>query len=519
MNRFTRAIKAIFSSAPTNQAGARSFTGGMQSRLVNDWVTSISTADTEIRGDLKTLRARMRDHERNNVWVRRYLKLLENNVLGHNGVGLQMKIREMTKASGKWVETYDTRANAIIETHWAKWTSRKNCCVTRNLSWCDICRISLRSAARDGAAMIRFRYPSTNPYLFTLEPLEGDYLDTTYTAQLGNGHQVRLGVEYDAEGAVFGYHLLQKHPGDVYQGMQGAATWRELVPASEIIHLYWPERFGQSDGFPHIAAAIVPLRMLEGYAMAEVTAARVSASKMGFLERTENASPAGYTGEQADSTGGKYMEVEPGSIEELPYGMTFKSFDPTHPSTTYGEFVKAQLRGISAGLGVSYNSLANDLENVNYSSIRAGLLEEREEWKSLQAWFIDWMVTPVFEKWLEMALTAGVLKDLGPALPATKFDKFNSPEWKPRRWDWVDPLKDLQANVLAVEKGFKSRRQIVGDYGGDIEDTFQDIAADESLAEQYGLDFTVDSGQQANAQSSVPDAPADPSNVAPLTGA
>ena len=129
------------------------------------------------------------------------------------------------------------------------------------------------------------------------------------------------------------------------------------------------------------------------------------------------------------------------------------------------------------------------------------------------------MVTPVFEKWLEMSLTAGVLKDLGPALPATKFDKFNSPEWKPRRWDWVDPLKDLQANVLAVEKGFKSRRQIVGDYGGDIEDTFQDIAADESLAEQYGLDFTVDSGQQANAQSSVPDAPADPSNVAPLTGA
>ena len=202
------------------------------------------------------------------------------------------------------------------------------------------------------------------------------------------------------------------------------------------------------------------------------------------------------------------MDVEPGSIETLPRGYDFKSFDPTHPSTAFKDFVKATLRGISAGLGVSYVSLANDLESVNYSSIRAGLLEEREEWKTCQEWLISWFITPVFEEWLSMAAVAGALNnnENGLTLPAAKLAKWNQPEWKPRRWDWVDPLKDLQASVLAVEKGFKSRRSIISEGGGDIEDTFQDINADEELADEYGLEFN-ESDEQANVQQETPDAP------------
>ena len=91
-------------------------------------------------------------------------------------------------------------------------------------------------------------------------------------------------------------------------------------------------------------------------------------------------------------------------------------------------------------------------------------------------------------------------------MPAAKLAKWNQPEWKPRRWDWVDPLKDLQASVLAVEKGFKSRRSIISEGGGDIEDTFQDINADEELADEYGLEFN-ESDEQANVQQETPDAP------------
>ncbi|MCH2379769.1 MAG: hypothetical protein MK236_10155, partial [Pedosphaera sp.] len=38
-----------------------------------------------------------------------------------------------------------------------------------------------------------------------------------------------------------------------------------------------------------------------------------------------------------------------------------------------------------------------------------------------------------------------------PNLPAAKYDKFSAIEWKPRRWQWVDPLKDTQADVIAAD--------------------------------------------------------------------
>ncbi len=63
-------------------------------------------------------------------------------------------------------------------------------------------------------------------------------------------------------------------------------------------------------------------------------------------------------------------------------------------------------------------------------------------------------------------------------LPAAKYDKLNAIEWKPRRWQWVAPLKDTQANVIAVANGFKSRQGIISEAGGDIEDVLDEIAAD-----------------------------------------
>jgi hypothetical protein len=154
-----------------------------------------------------------------------------------------------------------------------------------------------------------------------------------------------------------------------------------------------------------------------------------------------------------------------------------------HPVGNYAGFVKSCLRGIAAGLCVSYNMLANDLEGVNYSSIRAGLLDEREYYKAVQRWFTDTVITPVFEGWLETNILNGTIN-----LPAAKLDKFNAPDWKPRRWAWVDPLKDQQASILAVENHLKSKRQVISESGGDIEDVFRDIKKDEELAEDVGLE-------------------------------
>ena len=144
------------------------------------------------------------------------------------------------------------------------------------------------------------------------------------------------------------------------------------------------------------------------------------------------------------------------------------------------------LRGVSAGLGVSFSSLSNDLTEVNFSSIRAGLIEERETWKSLQAWFVESFLNRVYSEWLEMALLSEAV-----SLPYAKYPKFNASKWTGRRWAWVDPLKDVEAAKAAVAAGFKSATQIINEAGGDIEELYQELSEEKALAKEYGLEFNL----------------------------
>ena len=456
----------------------RSYNGANVSRLTSDWLSPTTTADEEIRGNLKRLRGRCRELERNNDYVRRYLDGLENNVLGAHGIGLQMKIMDQPGHPDRF-------ANSAIEQAWNTWGKAANCTPTGKMTWRDLQRLTLRSCARDGDVLVRMVRGYNNPFGFVLQIIEADRLDSEYNQTLPGGNEVRMGVESDQYGKPVAYHILETHPGDTYSSSYGK---RQRIPANEILHIFNQERISQTRGVPWMVSAMTRLQQLAGYEEAEVVAARVSSCKMGWLLK-ENSE--GYTGEEDPADLNVLMEAEPGTIEELPSGMKFQEWNPSHPTTAYKDFVKTCLRGISAGLGVSYNMLANDLEGVNYSSIRAGVLEEREHFKKVQQWFTDTLVGPVFESWLESSILANQFP-----FNINRFDKMNSPQWKPRRWAWVDPLKDIQANITAVENGLKSRRAIVAESGGDVEDVFDQIAMDQQLAEEKGLLFGDDLKQQ-----------------------
>jgi len=452
----------------------RAYSGAKTGRLVSDWGTATTSANKEIREGIKPLRARARELERNNDYVRRFLASLENNVLGAGGIKLQAKA---TDASG----AFDSVANSKIENAWREWGRVGSCSVTGRHTWLDVQRLVLRSVARDGAVLVRKIRNWDNPFRFALQVVEIDHLDVEHTAKLKNGNTIRMGVESDEWDRPVAYHLLTNHGGDEYLGKPSS---RERVSADEFLQPFIAERPHQVTGVPWMASSMYRLNQLEAYETAEVVAARLSSCKMGFYTKSETGE--GYQGE-TDAAGNLVQNAEPGTFEELPVGVDFKPFDPQHPSTAYGPFIKSCLRGIAAGLNVSYNSLANDLEGVNYSSIRAGLLEEREQWKAVQNWFVDHVVDPIFREWLQYALLAGAVD-----LPAAKLDKFTRVEWKPRRWTWVDPLKDTQANALAVQNGFKSRRGIIAEAGADVEDVFSEIAADGELAEGKGIAFEKD---------------------------
>jgi lambda family phage portal protein len=260
-----------------------------------------------------------------------------------------------------------------------------------------------------------------------------------------------------------------------------------------MIHLFIKERPNQTRGIPWYASAMIRLHMIGKFEESELVASRVAAAQMGLI-----ITPTGteYTGDGLNEDGSISIDAEPGTFPQLPAGSDLKQFTPQHPNHAYGDFLKSTLRGAAAGMGPNYNTLAGDLESTSYSSVRWASLEDQEFWKDLQEWFIEHCQITTFETWLEMALLSGQLAPL----PASKYDKFNSPSWYPHRWKSVDPQKESAAKVQDISFALKSRTQLAAEEGDDWEDLIQQIALEQKRMDDLGVKLMPEKISLAEAQ-------------------
>jgi len=87
-----------------------------------------------------------------------------------------------------------------------------------------------------------------------------------------------------------------------------------------------------------------------------------------------------------------------------------------------------------------------------------------------------------------MAMTSGSIP-----IPITRYDKFsNTLEFRGRGFSWVDPAKEIRAEVEAVRNGFKSLNDVARQYGRDVEEVFQQMQADKEMAERYGISLAFE---------------------------
>lgn len=468
LHRVAGAVARWEQSVPRS---GRSWLAAKPSRLLADIPGQSAYApNRDIRWQLATLRNRSQWLAKNDGYTAGFLKALRRNVVGPNGFALQMRVMQESGAGP------DTNANARIETAWKRWSRVGWCDVSGRLSWADVCGLAILGVARDGEALIRLhRNWPRNPHGFALEVIDPARLDEALNGRpdgVEGENVVRAGIERDAYGAPVAYYLWKTTPNDDPAAQRGTMRVRQRVPAEDLLHIFLPEWADQIRGVPWIANGLRALAMLDGYSEAELTAARVAAAKMGFYTMDGDAEPDG----ELQEDGALVQEASAGQMELLPKGVDFKAFDPQHPNAAFGDFVAAMLRGVAAGVGLSYNAFANDAEGMNYSALRATELEDRDEFRVLQHWMIGCFCEPVFTAWLREWLTSGMS-----GLPVTKMWKFDAPEFIARGWQWVDPLKEVAAAEKAVALGIASRTQIVAAQGGDIEAIAADLAREKDM--------------------------------------
>lgn len=459
-------IASLRGQTPRKVRAQAGYTGANQDRLTASWLTSNKTADELLRMQLKTLRSRSRDLARNNDYVRKFFRLLRDNVIGPRGIQLQNQARH---PDGR----LDMNINKLVEDSFRAWGRKGVPTLCGRLSWRGLQDLVIESVARDGEALLyEMKGAKVNAHGYALQVLEADLLNEDYNRKLPNGNQIHMGIELTQAGRPVAYHLLTNHPGET--GYVWAGRKYRVIPAEDMIHIYSQERPTQSRGVPWIHTAIVRLQMLGGYEEAELVSSRVSSAKMGWFTREEGAE--GFSGDSAAETDIE-MEAEPGTFGQLPPGVNFQPWDPQHPTTAFADFIKAVLRGASAGMGPGYNTLSNNLENVNYSSLRQGALEERDHYSNIQQWFIEDLHERVYDSWLPMSMLTGATP-----IPYGRLGAVNVPKFQPRGWDWVDPLKEVNADIKAIEAGITSRRRVLAKRGYDFEEIIDELAAEAEYA-------------------------------------
>lgn len=461
----------------------RSFNAAQVGRLTNSWTTQPKPIDADIRAGLRKLRARTREQAQNNDYVRRFLALTKSNVIGSQGVILQAR---SVDPNGK----PDKLANAAIEESWTEWGVKGSPDVTGGHSWRSMQNLMIETVAKDGEALVVMHHGwKHNEASFALEFIDVEALDVEHNRDLGNGNTIQMGVELNQYRRPVAYHVLTGATTDDHYSYNGRKYRR--IPADRVLHLFLPESVWQTRGFPWMASSLMRLNMLAGYEEAELVAARVASSKMGFFESEGGEE---YVGDDTDSDGNVITDAEPGAMEVLPPGMKFTAWDPSHPSTAFEGFVKTNLRGISAGLGVSYHTLANDLEGVNYSSGRLGALEDREAWKLLQGWVIESFCMPVYKEWLRMSLLSGSITVAGRPLRSARYDKFKRVTWQPKRWAWVDPQKEMKGHGEALDRKLKSPQQVMGEMGLNVDEVLDDWVIWREKLKERGLPEPAEAG-------------------------
>lgn len=481
-----------------------SFAGSAINRLTASMPTFSHSIDWDLLKSLAILRARSRDLTMNNDYGRKFMGMVATHVVGPSGFTFTVNVTEPNTAKGQPPKTDDQASKAISES-FAKWSALGNCDITGRHTFFDICNLYIKAVARDGEVLMRKIYgKEAGEFGFKLQILDIDRLDVNRNEDLRNGNIIKMGVELDQYLRPVAYHLRRKHPGDnPYYTVEG--TVYERVPASDIYHHFISDRPEQNRGIPWMCASITRMQNLGGYEEAAVIAARVGAAKMGFYTTPEGDGSALADGQGVN--GELYTDAEAGVMGVLPAGYDFKSFNPDYPHAMFDVFVKTTLRGVASGLGVAYNTLANDLEGVNFSSIRSGTLEERDSWMIIQKWMIDNFLTDMFSNWLKWALLNSAIKlPNGSPLPMTKYDKFNAASWQGRRWQWVDPLKDAEAGVLQINNGLKSRRAIIAEQGSDIDTVFTQLSEEEKMIATLGI--KIETPQAHVAPQQTPDAAA-----------
>lgn len=356
--------------------------------------------------------------------------------------------------------------------------------------------VTARSMVRDGEGLsIMHDLPpgdvtaSGDPLLVPLQiqPLEADHLDPSYNDITVAGNEIRHSIEWE-RGRPAAYWIYENHPGERFLTAMGGKRIR--IPREDMCHVFRQRRAGQCRGISFFTSVISKLMEIDIYDDAEVVKKKISALWGGFIYDggSEDTPLLGGTSREKKKKSVPSINLQAGSFPVLEDGQRIAWHDSHDVGQNYDTFLKWQFRMVASGLGITYHQLTGDLSDVNYTSLRAGLIEFRRLCETIVArTLVFQLCRPVVNRWIRTAILNNAVKSITKAEYLANPRLFHRVNWHPDGWDFTDPVKDRIAELMDERNGHTSRRRVAASRNNNVEQIDRENAEDMVRAELLGL--------------------------------
>lgn len=363
-------------------------------------------------------------------------------------------------------QTGNDVANQILLEKWQAWGEDVRAChFGQTASWQSIQELTLRQTIVDGD-------------MFNLLTRQGS-IDTV------EGHRCRR-PRSTKRNVVFG--ILKNDAG---QPVEAWLTKENIQPQQQlnlvsdiqrapfydsdgyrqVLHGVMRQRFSMTRGITKLAPTFKACGLHDDIQFAELVKRQV-ASCITFL-REKPIQIAGIIQQEAGTMGEVELQQNEHSTRLLQQifpgmevtgnpGEKLAAFAPNVAGSDFISHSLLVLTFIAINLDLPVHVLLLDPSKTNFSGWRGAIDQARIRWRSMQQWLIENLHRPVYEwkvrQWLAEDSEDGRMLRAA----ASHGAKMLRHIWHPPGWSYIEPMKDVQADVIEMASVLNSPRRVLG---------------------------------------------------------
>ncbi len=495
---FNTGLNRFFASG-YSESGA-----SMKKRSLKGMTGKSSSPNEDINWNSYPLRQRGRLMFMSSPIARSAIEIQKTKVVG-TGLNLHATIdRDLLKMTPEAAKEWQRNT----ERKWRLWADKKeNCDAIGMNTFAGLQQLAVTNWLPNGDIFGLFQrdFKTTpmNPFSLRIHMIEADRVCTPRDAirvvhggitdgiNRDNGNHIYDGVEVDSHGKVVAIHICNIYPNQMLLNVDNIKWQRVELRSSRtgllnFVHILDSERPDQYRGVSYLAPVIESMLNVTRYTQSEVIGAMVQSWFTAWIKTETN--PAEFPLAEASygdddnpdippdrniSENSNEYEMGPGNVLHLGQNEDVKFGSPSIPTPGFDTFVKVLCKEIGAALNIPYDVLMKEF-NASYSASRAALMEAWEAFRMRRAWLVERFCQPVYETWLAEAVALGLI-----SAPGFFNDPLVRAAWSKAEWlgpvqGHLDPTKEVKADILAVQHGFKTHEQVTREYsGGDWDENIE----------------------------------------------